>query len=86
MKAIISLVVLGGGALSFYSLRLRHRTRLTSDLEREMESLNEENAQERSAYEARLAELEERVDFVERRLAQGREEPRRIERPLSTPV
>jgi len=70
IKAIIGIVVLGGFGLAFYWLRLRHRVPAVPELEHELAALNEDQAALRAALEARLDELEERLDFAERQLVQ----------------
>jgi hypothetical protein len=79
-EAMVLAVVLIGSGLTFYSLRLRHRSRGNPELENDLRDQIELEAERRAALEARLAELEERVDFTERRLIQ------RAEKPAATPV
>ena len=81
VKAVVIMMFLAGTSLSVYSLRLRHRSQGSSPLENDLRDLLEEEASRRAALESRLAELEERVDFAERRLVQ-----RRNELPATTPV
>ena len=85
------MVVLGimflGSAFTFYSLRIKQKALEKRDLlEHEIEALREENAEQRAAFDARIAEMEERLDFVERRIVQPRPEPKRIEPRIVTPV
>ncbi len=57
------------GLLAYY-MWLRHSRRLPTAVERELGDLREDNAQLRAELENRLAEIDERVNFVERRLVQ----------------
>jgi len=63
--------------------RVRGPGRLPSDVEARLEALEAGRpiTGETDAFYHRLAELEERLDFTERLLAQGRSEPERIEGP-----
>jgi hypothetical protein len=80
-EAMVIAVVVIGSAFTYYSLRLRHRSLGNPELENDLRDQIEVEAERRAALEARLAELEERVDFTERRLIQ-----RPIERRETTPV
>ena len=86
IKAMISLVVLGGLGLAFLGLGLRNRRLRSPDLQREVEALGQDNAALRAELEGRLAEVEERLDFTERQLVQRPAPPRALERPARTPV
>ena len=71
-------------ALRMY-LGHRARTRGTSDTA--LEALLEENAALRADFDARVTELEERVNFVERRLVQEGDRPQLPSRSrIPTPV
>jgi hypothetical protein len=87
IRAVIAFVLLAGTGLTAFRLWLRARPPVPRDLERTLDALREENAQLNADLTARLAELEERVDFTERRLVQGRE-PARLPEPRKsrTPV
>ena len=76
IKGIVMFIVLAGTGLSAYRLRLRARQISSSANDEALEQLREENAQLRADVEARVTELDERVDFVERRLVQDLERPR----------
>jgi hypothetical protein len=67
-EGIISIVVLAGIAFTGFSLWSRHRGRRQPDLDRLLDAVRDDNAQLHADLSARLAELEERLDFTERRL------------------
>jgi hypothetical protein len=81
VKAVVIAVVVAGTSLSAYAIRLRHGARGGARLEQDLQDLLEQEAVRRAALESRLGELEERVDFAERRLVQ-----RRPDLPVTTPV
>jgi len=87
IKAIIGFVLVAGTGMAGFWLWLRARARAAPDLSKVLDSVREENAQLEADLSARIAELEERVDFTERRLAQERE-PVRLPQPpkARTPV
>ena len=68
------------GLLAYY-MWLRHIRRLPSDTTSELIELREDNAQLRADLEARLAEFDERVNFVERRMVQPPPLPSRLQPP-----
>ena len=85
-KGILAFVLPAVTALTAYGLWLRGRRLARSGSDRLIEELREENAQLRGELVSRFAELDERVDFVERRLVQERE-PGRLPPPsVRTPV
>jgi Tfp pilus assembly protein PilO len=86
LKAMIMLVVAGVFGVAVYWLRLRHRGQSRPELEQEVAAMGEDHAALREALEARLAELENRLDFAERQLVQRPPAPRLVERPARTPV
>lgn len=83
-KFVVLIVAGGGITLSFLKLRLRHKVEMRS-LDTEA-SVAAELAERNDALEQRVAELEERLDFVERRLVRERVEPKMIDRKETTPV
>jgi hypothetical protein len=87
VKAIIAFVLVAGTGMSAFWLWLRARGRGAPDLSKILDSVREENAQIQADLSARIAELEERVDFAERRMVQERE-PARLPQPpkAQTPV
>jgi hypothetical protein len=87
VKAVIGFVLVAGTGMMGFWLWLRARARATPDLSKLLDSVREENAQLQADLNARMAELEERVDFTERRMVQERE-PARLPQPpkARTPV
>jgi uncharacterized membrane protein len=86
-KGVVAFLLPAGTALIAISMWLRARGPGRAEQDRRLEALREENAQLRAEVELRMAELDERVDFVERRLVrQG--EPSRLPAPpeVATPV
>jgi hypothetical protein len=87
VKAVIAFVLVAGTGMTGFWLWLRARARATPDLSKLLDSVREENAQLQADLNARMAELEERVDFTERRLVQDREAVRLPPPPKArTPV
>jgi hypothetical protein len=76
IKGALAFVLLAGTGLSAYWIRLKGRHLAATRGEDLFEAQREENARLRAEVDARVAELEERVDFVERRLIQEHERPR----------
>ena len=87
IKVVIAFVLVAGTGMTGFWLWLRARPRAVPDLSKVLESVREENAQLQADLSARIAELEERVDFTERRIVQERE-PARLPQPpkARTPV
>ena len=87
IKAVIVVVLAAGIGMTGFWLWLRARPRATPDLAKALDSVREEHAQLEADLSARIAELEERLDFTERRMAQERE-PARLPQPpkARTPV
>ena len=87
VKAVIAFLLLAGTGMTAFWLWLRARGRAAPDLSKFLDSVREENAQVEADLRARIAELEERVDFTERRMVQERE-PARLPQPpkARTPV
>ncbi len=87
IKAAIAFVLVAGTGMTGFWLWLRARARAGPDLSKFLDSVREENAQLDADLSARIAELEERVDFTERRMVQERE-PARLPQPpkARTPV
>jgi len=83
LEGVVAFIVIAGTVEHGVSLWLRHRAQRRPEREgAEIEALREENSELRT----RLAELEERVDFVERRFARE-QPPRRLpNEPERTPV
>jgi len=87
VKAVIAFLLVAGTGMTAFWLWLRARGRAAPDLSKVLDAVREENAQVHADLSARIAELEERVDFTERRLVQERE-PARLPQPpkARTPV
>ena len=87
VKAVIAFLLLAGTGMTGFWLWLRARGRAAPDLSKFLDAVREENAQLQADLSARIAELEERVDFTERRMVQERE-PARLPQPpkARTPV
>ena len=87
LKVVIAFVLVAGTGMTGFWLWLRARARAAPDLNKFLNSVREENAQLEADLSARMAELEERVDFTERRMVQERE-PARLPQPpkARTPV
>lgn len=85
LKAFMSAILVIGSAFTFYSLRLKHGAGrgLTDDEATMLHDLAERNTE----LEARVNEMEERLDFAERKLVQLKhEDAPRIEQRVITPV
>ena len=87
LKVVIAFVLVAGTGMTGFWLWLRARPRAAPDLSKFLDSVREENAQLEAHLSARIAQLEERVDFTERRMVQERE-PARLPQPpkARTPV
>ena len=87
IEVVIAFVLVAGTGMTGFWLWLRARGRPAPDLNKLLESVREENAQLHADLNARMAELEERVDFTERRLVAEREVARLPQPPKArTPV
>ena len=75
LEVAIAFVLVAGTGLSTLWLWLRSRTRPPANFDKAVEGFREENAQFQAELTARMAELEERLDFAERRLVQERQAP-----------
>ncbi|HEV8398231.1 MAG TPA: hypothetical protein VGQ18_00180 [Gemmatimonadales bacterium] len=86
-KAVIGFLLVAGTGMTAFWLWLRARGRAAPDISKLLNAVREENAQLEADLNARIAELEERVDFTERRMVQERE-PARLPQPpkARTPV
>jgi len=86
LKAAVAFALLAATGLSAFWLRLRAKAMTARD-DYVLQSLRDEQARFHADLDARLAELEERLDFTWRRLLQWPITPRLMERPaISTPV
>jgi len=86
LKGVITFILLAGTTLGAWRMWLRTRYSLQPTAESLLEELREDNAQLRRELDARLAELEERVDFTERRMLQERALQRLPGQTARTPV
>jgi len=86
IKAVIAFILVAGTGLSVFKLWLRSRADAVPDLDRLIDGVREENAFLHADLVARIAELEERVDFAERRLTQERGHDRLPSPHARTPV
>ena len=75
VEVMIAFVLVAGTSMGTFWLWLRSRARPPANLDKTIEGLREENAQFQAELMARMAELEERLDFAERRLFQERLAP-----------
>ncbi len=86
LKGVIGFVLLTSTLFGAYWMRLKGKM-LTPRDDSALLDLREEQARLRAEMDARVAELEERVEFAERRLVQERQPRLRAEPPaVSTPV
>jgi hypothetical protein len=82
IEAVVGFIVIVATVESGVSLWLRYRAQNHPELgTAALEDVRAENSELRT----RMAELEERVDFVERRIAQE-QQPARLQPPERTPV
>ena len=86
IKGVIAFLLVAGTGVGVFWLWLRSRVRSAPEVERLIEGVREENAYLHADLVARMAELEERVDFAERRLVQEREADRLPSSRVRTPV
>jgi hypothetical protein len=86
VKGVIAFALLAGTGMTAFWLWLRARARPHPEFDRIVQDLREENAQLHAEFGARLAELEERLDFVERRLVQERAPAQLPSARIPTPV
>ena len=85
-KGIALLVTVAGTALTGFRLWLVHRRTAEPGADQRIDVLHEHQAQLEDAVEARLAELESRLDFAERQLLQHPAERRLPDVRMVTPV
>jgi len=71
IKGVIAFVLLAGTGMSTFWLWLRDRRRGRPEVDKIVDALRDENAALQAELVTRMLELEERVDFVERRLVQA---------------
>jgi hypothetical protein len=71
IKGAVAFALVAGTGMTALWLWLRERRRSRPEVGRLVDALREENAALQAELGARMGELEERVDFVERRIAQA---------------
>ena len=86
IKSVIAFVLVAGTGMSAFWLWLRERRRGRPEVDKIVTALREENAALEADLGARMVELEERVDFMERRLVQAPEVKPLPQRRVITPV
>ena len=86
IKGVTAFALVAGTCMGALRMWLRARHRSSSFPEHRLDELREDNAQLRADLEARMAEIEERVDFTERRLVQERANHRLPDPTARTPV
>ena len=86
LEVVIAFIVVAGTGMSAFWLWLRHRRRGTPDTHQIVDALRDENATVQAELHARVLELEERVDFLERRLVQAPKVEPLPQRRITTPV
>ncbi|HTH65548.1 MAG TPA: hypothetical protein VL563_12750 [Gemmatimonadales bacterium] len=86
IKGVIAFLMVSGTGMAGCWLFFRLRATYRADRTTEIDALRDENARLEAELGSRMAELDERVDFVERRLVQERPPRKLPERPERTPV
>ena len=86
IKGIVAFVVVATTGMAAVQLYFRIRAGSHSDSNAAIDALKDEHARLEAEMASRMAELEDRVDFVERRLVQGRPPTNLPPRPERTPV
>ena len=88
IKGAIAFLMVSGTGMAGCWLWFRLRATYRADRTTEIDSLRDEHARLEAELGSRMAELEERVDFVERRLVQERpptQLPQRFQAPAEPP-
>jgi hypothetical protein len=85
-EGIVTLVVFAGIGLTGFWLWSHHRGRPQPDPERVLDVLREDNAQLHADLGARITELEDRLDFVERRMVRAGGQGQAPSTRIPTPV
>lgn len=88
IKGVIAFLLVAGTGMGAFSMWLRHRAKalVPPDLNPTIQGLREDAERIEAELGQRIVELEERLDFVERRLVQERNAPRLPSPPARTPV
>jgi hypothetical protein len=85
IKGVVAFVLVAGTGMSALWLWLRERRR-RPEIDSIVDALRDENAALQSEMAARMLELEERVDFVERRVVQAPKVDRLPQDRIPTPA
>ena len=86
IKGAIAFLMVSGTAMTGVWLWFRLRATYRTDAQPVIDALRDEHARLEAEMGSRMAELEDRVDFVERRLVQGKPPTNLPPRPERTPV
>jgi len=86
IKGVIAFLMVAGTGMAGCWLWFRLRATYRADRTSEIDALREDHLRLEAELGSRMAELDERVDFVERRLVQERPPRKLPERPERTPV
>ena len=86
IKGVIAFLLVSGTCMAGTWLWFRLRATYRGDSQAVIDALKDEHARLEAEMASRMAELEDRVDFVERRLVQGRPPTNLPPRPERTPV
>ena len=86
IEGAIAFVLVAGTGMGAFWLWLRERRRATPGADHAVDAVRDENARFQADLDARLTDLEERLDFAERRLVQDQRPARLPEVRPRTPV
>jgi hypothetical protein len=86
IKGVIAFLLVAGTGMAAFRMWIRARARPHPELDRIVEGLRDDNEQIQADLQAHIAQLEERLDFVERRLVQGQEPARLPQSRARTPA
>lgn len=86
LKGVTSFIVVAGTIMGGIWLWFHVRAKYRSVPNTVIDALRDENARLEAELGSRMAELEDRVDFVERRLVQGKPPVNLPPKPERTPV
>ena len=85
-KGVIAFLLVSGTGMAGVWLWFRIRSTFRTDAQPVIDALRDEHARLEAEIGSRMTELEDRVDFVERRLVQGKPPTNLPPRPERTPV
>jgi hypothetical protein len=86
IKGVIAFLVVAGTGMAAFRMWLRARSSPHPELDRTIEGLRDDNDRLQADFQAHVPQLEERLDFVERRLVQGQEPARLPQARARTPA